>query len=777
MVKNRKDAGADNLTPSVPQYFSWINNTNEGSTEGQTLVNLEFFRWLRDKYGMEIKIYAWDAGNFDGASQGYGSVNSEKFRSQYPEGYKNVVKRAAELGIRFGLWGSPDGYGDNEDTERERFDFFVHLCRDYHFAEFKLDGVCGTLREEKAPVFAEMLRECRKYSPDLIVLNHRLNLFEAEKHVTTSLMNGQETYTDVLIRNSGTAMHNRAYMFTRGHTENLDRLQEDHGVCISSCIDYFEDELVYQAFNRSLILAPEMYGNPWLMRDDEFPRLARVYNLHKANAEILVNGMTLPESYGNDAVSRGDSGKRYISTGNDSWETKKIKITLGNEIGLSENGKYFVNLRHPYESHIGEFEYGDTVEIELLPFRATLVEISKPDRADPVLIDCEYEMIRENELGEPLEIKIVKTCGGNIELLSGGKRTHFTSSEPIDIKEKPPIPIASLDKTDRDREKGKYYAECALFAVSSDSLERKSLLRAGETAIPEVKAARDAFFNQTTYKLRGCEAQNLFDGRRDTFFDSQSRCYCDNNLRIDGGCLRVDFGEEYDADTLELEFFSSHEVTRELPPQKLNLNGSCSTDLKTWRNAHLTETEIAEKDVKVPVIRFTVHTIYDAQGDILRASYKIDGKVRYFKLPEPVDRIYSIKLIKDGAEVKLTNPSANNMLSPTYPNRVRLIKDGCFILPEYRSGSKLAVAVEGITGREEVTCTAEIDGKIIGFPQRAPEYVVNQWEHCVCGTDGYYTFYLPLADGLSGKEVKIHVTFSDESKADIPVNVYLCDRH
>ena len=29
MIKNAKDAGADNFTPSVPQYFSWINNTNE----------------------------------------------------------------------------------------------------------------------------------------------------------------------------------------------------------------------------------------------------------------------------------------------------------------------------------------------------------------------------------------------------------------------------------------------------------------------------------------------------------------------------------------------------------------------------------------------------------------------------------------------------------------------------------------------------------------------------------------------------------------------------
>ena len=125
MIKNAKDAGADNLTPSVPQYFSWINNTNEGSTEEHTLINLEFFKYLKDTFGMQIKIYAWDAGNFDGASEGYGNLNSDKFRSQYPEGYKNVVKKADELGIRFGLWGSPDGYGNTPEEENERFQFFT----------------------------------------------------------------------------------------------------------------------------------------------------------------------------------------------------------------------------------------------------------------------------------------------------------------------------------------------------------------------------------------------------------------------------------------------------------------------------------------------------------------------------------------------------------------------------------------------------------------------------------------------------------------------------
>ena len=35
--------GADEKTPSKAQYFSWINNTNEGATETQTQINLDFF--------------------------------------------------------------------------------------------------------------------------------------------------------------------------------------------------------------------------------------------------------------------------------------------------------------------------------------------------------------------------------------------------------------------------------------------------------------------------------------------------------------------------------------------------------------------------------------------------------------------------------------------------------------------------------------------------------------------------------------------------------------
>ena len=41
--------GADEQTLSKAQYFSWINNTNEGATEEHTRINFDFFAWQKAK--------------------------------------------------------------------------------------------------------------------------------------------------------------------------------------------------------------------------------------------------------------------------------------------------------------------------------------------------------------------------------------------------------------------------------------------------------------------------------------------------------------------------------------------------------------------------------------------------------------------------------------------------------------------------------------------------------------------------------------------------------
>lgn len=756
MVKTAKNAGADERTPSVPQYFSWINNTNEGATEQHTLINLDFFKYLKDTYGMQIKIYALDAGNFDGASEGYGNLQSEKFRTQYPEEYKNIVAKAKDLGIRLGIWGSPDGFGDDEKTQQERFDFFVHLCRDHNFALFKLDGVCGRLRPEKAGIFTQMLKECRKYVPDLIVLNHRLNFYDAEKYSTTYLWNGVETYVDVSSHNKNTAMHNRAFMFERGHTNNLERLAEDHGVCISSAIDYFEDELIYQAFNRSLILAPEIYGNPWLIRDDELAKLARIYNLHARNAAILVDGTVLPDEYGCNAVSRGSNSKRFISTGNNSWETKTITVKIGEETGIVTDEPIAVNLHHPYEKHLGIFNVGDEIKIELMPFRAALIELAAVSQAEPMLKDCEYEIIKEDEKGNPIEVR------------------YLTE----ETKEKAPVYLGSLDCSEARPKNSEYLYETAMFAISNDSLESRSLRRSGETSIPQVKAARDAFFEQKHYLLRGCESKFMFDGKDDTFFDGHSKLYRGQNMRINGGCLRIDFGKVIDCDSVEIEFFSADCITDEVSLQCVPLTAEYSADLHEWKYSETVRLDIADDDFTSEIVRFKKHTTYDLHGKKIVSSYKIEGKVRYLRIEKPVDRIYAVRLIKDGKPIEIDGAFANNMQSHYRHSKTSIVCHQDFVLPEYKNGARLAVAVEGEHGDEGVYCVAEFENGISGFPRRAPDYKANHWEQAVRSTSSNNTFFMDIPENMAGKKVRVYAMFNNSRNCEnSKCNVYLCDKH
>ena len=227
-----------------------MDNTNEGATERQALANLDFFKWLHDEYGMCLDNYAFDAGAIDTPGT-YGSIYSDRFKQQFPHGFGPNAAKAKAFGCRLGVWLGPDGFGNTPAEEQARTD--------------------------KQAAFVHMLQECRKYSPDLIVLDHRLDLGAGLPCVTTELW-GDEAYIDVWRNNTGSATHNRAGAVGLGlpldeKTGKLTRLVEDHGVCFSSCLDYWEDDLVMQAFCRNLIPAPELHGSPWFLRDDEFPKL------------------------------------------------------------------------------------------------------------------------------------------------------------------------------------------------------------------------------------------------------------------------------------------------------------------------------------------------------------------------------------------------------------------------------------------------------------------------------------------------------------------------
>lgn len=730
--------GATESTPSLAQYFSWINNTNEGATEQQTLVNLAFFQWLHDEYGMKLDIYAFDAGAIDGAGF-YGSTQSERFKRQFPRGFGPIAEAAARFGCRLGVWGGPDGFGDTEQDARERIEQMVSLCRDHKFMLFKFDSVCGKLRPEKVKYFIEMMTECRKYAPDLILLNHRLDLGEGLPHATTFLWEGMEMYTDVYGPNHVPGTHNRVREINRGLPPRLGRLTEDHGVCISSCVDHWDDSLIQQAFNRCLILAPEIYGSPWLLRDDEFPRLARIYNLHRRYREILVRGMLLPEHpYGKDSVSRGDDKTRFLSLRNITWEPVTIPVTLDETIGLAHADRVEVRRMFPLETVIGEFAWGQTVNVTVDPFRACLVMATTGGNAEIGFVGCDGEIVKDKP-GEPAELILsgmpgtqatvrIKANGYQSAtldgqpadaLLTGGMRVEFDGSP---LNEQWHRKLADLKKINVPSDAEPLY-ESTCFAADNNALEVRELMRSGPTKFAAVQNARDAFFQQETFRKRGVWDRNLFDGDPETFF---ATCRRRGELRIRGGAFRLDFAEPVQIDQLILETDGDYN----LQPLKNHeaVSAAVSADLRSW----------------TPVKGF-------AEGDI-HLPINVGHPVRYVRLRSSPDRINEVRGYFRGRALDRTKWRASNLFAHNFPATVAW--SASVTVNEVHDGSYLVVPVFGPHVPEAVYAAARCQDRYLGAARRAPSYPVNAWE-CEVSRGQCYTYFIPLDKHVQGKPIDV----------------------
>jgi hypothetical protein len=771
---DKKDSVYGTITeesPSIPQYFSWINNTNEGSTEQQTLANLGFFKWLYEEYGMNLGIYAWDAGNIDSARY-YGNMESEKFKHQFPNGWKSSADLAKSFGVRLGLWGGPDGFGDTPEEEQARIDLLVSFCRDYGVQLFKFDSVCTQLRDEKQGAFARAMTACREYAPDLVVLNHRLNLGEAKPHATTFLWGGAETYIDVHMRNRSTAPHNRAGAMSRGLPPELKRLTEDHGVCISSCLDFWEDDLILQAFNRCLILAPEIYGNPWLLRDDEFAKLGRIFNLHFRNREIMVKGMVLPEAtYGKNAVARGDGATRFISLRNLSWEPKTFTVSLNEEIGLTDKGPVEVRRYHPSERILGSFGYGKTVQVEVAPYRSYLLMATTRPCNEIGVAGCDYEVVRDTE-GKPALVKLLGLPGtgatvslkagdrsfgkaflgdrASAEILGGGTTIHFPGKPVAQPWHKK---LAELKPVDVPADAEALY-EATCFSAENDALEVQSLRRSGPSAIADVNKARDAFFDQELFWRRGIWDKYMFDDNLETFF---SVYHYNRDARIDGGALRIDFSAPQTVDRISLRALQPASDKGQPP---MELAAEVSDDLKNWKS--VTFKRNAAADGKSHIMNITKNGGASELVDAVVYSWELKlpkaQSFRYIRIFNAPGRVAEFAAMANNKKLEAANWHATHLFAPfSAANPAAAWQAAVQIEGNAAEGSYLCVALDGRHGANKAFAALRVDGKWVGASQRAPSFPCVAWEYPVRSQEGNDTFFFPVTDELRGKNVEVVV--------------------
>jgi len=158
----------------------------------------------------------------------------------------------------------------------------------------------------------------------------------------------------------------------------------------------------------------------------------------------------------------------------------------------------------------------------------------------------------------------------------------------------------------------------------------------------------------------------------------------------------------------------------------------------------------------------------------------VKDAIRYFRMAKPLDRIFKIALIKDGREIALECPTANNLLP--YKKDVLFAKEVTVkVSPEdYRDGCYLAVGAEGVHGHEGVYAVIECDGKIIGCPERAPSFGSNIWEcwvHFAREMPKNHTFYFDVTPDMAGKDITVRLLGVDGDNRDYGMSVHLCDKN
>lgn len=761
------------LTPSLSHYFDWINSQYEGTTEAQTLVNLDFFQWLHDEYGLELDVYSLDVGNIDDGPytagvgrlipRHYGTLDSPEFKAQFPRGFAPLVKKAAGFGCRLGVWMGPDGFGDTPEEEKARVDMLVSLCRDYNFIAFKFDAVAGQLRPEKQETFRRAVEACRVFCPDLLIQNHRVKLGSAAEVASVSLWEGIETYIDVFMPNDGTASHHRAGALARELPPGLTRRLEDHGVCLSSCLDYWEDDLVLQAFNRSLLLAPSIYGNPWLLKDDEYPKLARIFNLHRRNRKLLTQGIALSEDrYGPYAVSRGDGSTRFITLRNLTWRPVTYSVRLDESVGLDSDGEIEVRRLHPSEALLGRFAIGSEVPVEVPPFRSCLVAASARPLPEIGVEGCDYEVERDKP-GKPAIIRLLGApgTGADVRLLPGGRafrravldgtdvrhiltgkavRVDFPGSSYPDqwhrkVGDLEPCPVP-LD--------AEALFEATCFAADNNALEVRELLRSGPSCIPQVNAARNAFFSKPMFVNRGIWDRNLFDGRTDTSFIA----------RLEGKTFRLDFGRPLRTDRIELKVRDRQaaDISPDFDRFEKDAVAEVSAALGSWQ---------------------ALSPAWGGKGTIAVLRTPQDLDIRYLRIRGAPRRLSEVEAYLDGQPLDRTGWRASNLFgaysrTPAVAAWRLVFRPTAVVRNAY-----LAVALNGKHGSEGAYAALRIDGRPVGASYRAVSFPSNTWEYSNAETDGNYTYYFPLSGSTAGKTVEVVVLILQGGTNDVKPEAWL----
>ncbi|HOW84587.1 MAG TPA: hypothetical protein P5119_04445 [Candidatus Aminicenantes bacterium] len=780
-------------------YFDWLCHDNSGPRESEVSANFAALRRLKELYGLRFDIYNSDAGLVESQGTYYPQFKAN-FLSRFPAGMKPLAEGSKALGMRLGLWLGPDGFGERPEEMAARREQLLSWVRDFNVGLFKLDTVVSEIAhpdkyvlEKKYQSLADALAEARRIDPGFIAINHRINNSPYMLTITDCLLwRGEETYIDVHIGNETASLYNRDCSIGRELSSEFFgtpfRQFEDHGICFNSCLEKWEDDLAAQAFGRASVLSPEMYGTFFFLADEDYPRLARLIQLHEQLEPLLRNAYPLP---GGD-IAHADGSSSLVLVRNMTWEPVLKSIPLDASIGLAAapGAPLTVRQRHPWEmvmKRAGEGAVaGGMLQVELDPFSLKLIQVDTAPPAEPLVAGIPYEIVPGPD-ARSFGIKLLGTPGQKAEVsfLDFGDRTVRTGSgKPVPAGDRPwriafpgtPPAGPSFARLGDFRDDpaaasdGARLAELAKFGIDDDALEIREMarLKREPSKLPEIEACRAYMWN----KVAAAEGTflNAFDGdpatrwsdgfpRRSPFTGSPAAYRSETSL------WRIDLGRLTDLAKIELR------VVRRTDAAFLEAVET-SPDLRTWRRADGLSLAAAES---IPAAASLIQRgrtirIFDVDaGDMRPAAIAVPlpgGPCRYVRIR---GRNFGVSEIlgydRAGRPLDRSGWRATNFLGETaLPRRVL---SAVHVPADATPGREYAVAVTAGPAKfdpvDGVYVVALVDGRPVVPRHRVPSYPYHnyEWNSGAPKLAGL-TFRLPIDGAWTGKTVEFRIMMFGE---------------
>lgn len=375
-------------TQRKSMYFTWLAHAWEGLSPQSFQDLIDYLIMLHNEYAIHFDVILLDAGIIE-TLHTYFDHYGDKGKATI-DSISQAAEKLKAIGSDMGIWLGPDGFGDSECFAEKRIETVKKMVTDWNVSMIKLDAavsnpITGNIENDEKYMnhLYRQMEALRKICPHLVVINHRVSASPYILSVLDStLWEGMETYPDVYLMNlDKPRTASRMATYSRGIPTYLDcysHLLEDHGVCFNGVLEGWEEDFLIQAFGRSLVVSPEIYGTLFCLGDEAYKTFAYLMALAERFKALRENTIAFEDMY-----VHCDGNQMLLCVFNDTFSDAEKQIDIDKYLTC---GTYKADILYPIDMMSCSFE--NKLNIILSPFQTVLILVTKgKDKAQVEEID------------------------------------------------------------------------------------------------------------------------------------------------------------------------------------------------------------------------------------------------------------------------------------------------------------------------------------------------------------------------------------------------------